>query len=381
MADWFDRLFHAAQQAGQNPLIWQYAGRDQTPSTDAGGPRLLVLPKAGRIMACQMPGVSENLFFHHHMLEDAGQAGDVLATGGGIGGDRLWIAPETAFMWKNLADISHDLASHAHTPPAMDPAAYRVAFQSDTHLQLTTDMELEDDRSSQSLSLRVSRQFQQIDPPWQLPAELHAMSFAIRNDITLIQGGDQTHAGTWDLLQLPAGGTLICPTLLKAESVRSYYEPLDEHVRVTDDAVLFRIDSKKRCKLGLLPELTTGRMGYYKKETHSSSQSTSTKRTTSKLMSTLIVRSFLSCPGQTYIDLPVDEILQGKRQGGDALQAYNHNTSDMAFGEMEYHDPAVLAKNGPASSGGQCVTHVLAGPDELIRQEGKKLLGVALMEF
>ena len=90
----------------------------------------------------------------------------------------------------------------------------------------------------------------------------------------------------------------------------------------------------------------------------------------------MIVRQFLPCPGQEYVDLPVDDILAGGRTGGDALQAYNHNDASQAFGEMEYHDPAVLAGNPPFTRGGRSVTHVLAGPDALIVSYGRKLLGV-----
>lgn len=389
MADWFDRLKQAAQHAGDSPIVWQgRADFDQPspnqPASDAHldslttpdasqSPKLLVLPKAARVMACAMPGVAGNLFFHHLPLESNDTAGTLYSNGGGIGGDRLWVAPESAFMWKNLADVQHDLASHALTPTAMDPAAYRVVAQSDHHLQLATDMVLTDDRLAQSLSLEVSRAFELINPPGNLPEGLTSISFAIVNELTLRQGGKKTHAGCWDLLQLPAGGTLICPTMCKADSVRSYYEPLGDYVQVMDDAVTFRIDAQKRVKMGLLPEHTTGRMGYYR-------QAQTGDDATEKI-STLIVRVFLPCPGQRYVDLPVDEVLAGAHQGGDALQAYNHNDAQMAFGEMEYHDPAVHASGGASSSVGRCVTHILAGPDALIRQAGRNLLGVDLMQM
>lgn len=370
VTDWLDQLKTAVAQAGDQPLVWQ----STHPSTLADGaspPKLLVLPKAARLMACQLPGVTGNLFFHHPQMLDHHQTAQLLAAGGGVGGDRLWIAPESAFMWKNLAAIRHDLAAHAHTPPAMDPAQYQIVSQSAHHIQLASDMQLHDDRSGQSLTLHVTRQFEVIDAPPELPAAVHCMSFAIHNALTLIQGGEQTHAGCWDLLQLPPGGTLICPTMQRValgDEVRSYYEPLGDHVRVSDDAVLFRVDAKKRIKMGLSPVHTTGRMGYYNRQNAAAG------------MSTLIVRSFLPCPGQSYVDLPVDDILQGRRSGGDALQAYNHNDPDMAFGEMEYHEPAVHQSHGPRTAGGRCVTHVLAGTDELIRQEGKRLLGVELVE-
>jgi hypothetical protein len=162
-----------------------------------------------------------------------------------------------------------------------------------------------------------------------------------------------------------APGSLICPITRAISQVRSYYEPCDSHTQLRQDAVVFRMDAKKRVKFGLPPEVTTGRMGYYQKQSQGSS---------------LIVRIFLSCPGQTYVDLPVDDILAGQRTGGDALQAYNHDDPSQPFGEMEYHDPAVLPGQEPLTRGGTSVTHVLAGPDETILEYGSQLLGVNLRD-
>lgn len=371
MTDWFDQLKTAVAKAGEQPCVWHSTHRSTT-ADDNSKPRLLVMPNAARLMACQMPGVTGNLFFHHAKLLDAAQTAKLLASGGGVGGDRLWIAPESAFMWKNLASVRHDLASHSQTPTAMDPANYHVVTQTDRHIELASDMQLVDDRSGQSLSLEVTRQFEVIDAPANLPAEIHCMSFAIHNELTLTQGGKDTHASCWDLLQLAPGGTLICPTMHPAslhDDVRSYYDPFGSHVKVTHDAVLFRVDAKQRVKMGLLPSMTTGRMGYYNRQNAQQG------------MSTLIVRSFLPCPGQSYIDLPVDEILEGRRTGGDALQAYNHNDAAMPFGEMEYHDPAIHQSHGPRTLNGRSVTHVLAGPDALVREQGRRMLGVELLEL
>lgn len=381
MAQWFELLLESGKQAEQAPVIWSHDGADasQQPANTA---KLLIYPRAGRVIACQMPGIHSNMFYHHQGLEDPSQAGNLLASGGAVGGDRLWIAPESAYMWKNLVEDSHDLPGRAKLPPAMDPADYQVLRQSDRYIELQTMMALHDYRCQQSFNLRVRRAFEWVSRPSYFPKEVSSFSFAIQNELTLVEvkskdlSTSPVQAGCWDLLQLPAGGVgemggvsdaspiagwLICPTLQPARTVRSYYEPCESHVLVKDHAVLFKIDAKKRVKIGLKPEMTTGQMGYYRQF---------------GALSSLIVRQFLPCLGQAYIDMPVDEILTGQRTGGDALQAYNHNDPSAPFGEMEYHDPAVLAGHEPLTRIGRCITHVLAGLDQAIVKLGSELLGV-----
>ncbi len=357
--DWFNRLEQAANQAADIPVIWQASASPDVP-------RLMILPRAGRVIACQMPGVMENLFYHHPQLEDPARAAEVLAAASGMpGGDRLWISPESAYRWKNLPQARRDLAGHAFTPREMDPADHHVRVHEPGRLQLVTAMTLHDDRHDQSLSLRVSREFTLIDPPAGIASGLACMSFAITHELTVLEAGASSQAGVWDLLQVPPTGTLICPTTTHAGQLRSYYEPFGpERVRVGDRAVRFLIDSRKCVKMGLKPEHTTGRMGYHRRVGE---------------VNTRIVRIFHPQPGRPYVDMPVDEILAGARTGGDALQAYNHDGSGgLSFGEMEYHDPAVLGSQSSRTVTGSCVTHVLAGFAQQIEQASQLLLGVGI---
>ncbi|NJO56652.1 MAG: hypothetical protein HC834_10335 [Rhodospirillales bacterium] len=167
--------------------------------------------------------------------------------------------------------------------------------------------------------------------------------------------------------------------------MRSYYDPFGtRHVSVGERCVRFLIDGRRRIKMGLRPEHTTGRMGYY--------------RALGDGRATLIVRVFASLPGEPYCDLPRDDprhrALQlgessGPVLGGDALQAYNDDgdafapkagqasvdAKDVTFGEMEYHDPCVISGRAPGERGGTCVTHVVVGADASVRAWGASLLG------
>lgn len=348
MQYWFERLRDCALAADSAARVW-----------DTPHGRLLVTRRAARVLACQMPGIDDNLFFHQPDLERDDRADALFAGGGGLGGDRLWIAPEIGFIFFDLPKARKDPVSHAKLPAAMDPAQWQVAADGPGHLRLETAMNLRDDRTDKSLTLHVARQFDLIDAPADLPRKLASLSFSIRNDLSIVNGDQGVVAGAWDLLQLPPTGWLVCPTVSPVKKPRSYYNPFGpKHVKCDKSAVRFLIDGKRRIKMGIAPAQTTGRMGYYRK---------------AGKLSTLIVRWFAPLPGTPYVDLPRSS---NAFFGGDALQAYNDDGG--GFGEMEYHDPAVVVGNTPASRSGACVTHVLAGPDAQIRAAADLLLGVGL---
>lgn len=353
MRDWFTQLKSAVEAAGHTTRTW-----------DAGDGQLLVMDHGARLLACRMPGVAGNLFWHNPQLEDPARAGGPLAeAGGAIGGDRLWIAPEVAYMWPSLEDARRDPVGTCKLPDAIDPAEWGALEQGPARVVLATDMNLTDHRSGRVISLNVTRELAAAGPPATLPDDVRCASFAIRNDLALIEGDEGAVASTWDLLQLPPRGTLICPTVSPVETPRSYYEPFgDEHVQCDERRVRFLIDSKRRIKMGLLAERVTGRMGYYRQLDDGGAS--------------LILRIFTPLPGEPYVDLPraSDETF-----GGDALQAYNDDGTAVAgtgFGEMESIDPALVVGRGPTIRTGVSITHVLVGPDAAVRAAGEQLLGV-----
>ncbi len=354
MTDWFDHLSAAL------------AGADaKTHTMHAGNGRLLVLPHAARLLACELadiPGLDANLFWHSTVIEDPNTARACLAAaGGGLGGDRLWVAPEVAYMWPDLQRARTDPAGGYQLPPQMDPADYHVIEQFNAHIRLATRMTLTDGRVAKRITITLRRGFDAINPPVGLPAGLKTVSFSIRNELTLVEGDDGAVAGTWDLLQIPPGGTVICPTTTPVPTPRSYYDPFgDRHVYTDDRCVRVRIDGRRKIKMGLAPMETTGRMGYYRRCGDAS---------------TLIVRIFSTQPGEPYVDLPRDS---SERFGGDALQVYNDGGAYGGFGEMEYHDPALVVGQTPATRTGVSVTHVLAGSDRAVHNAGRILLGVEI---
>ena len=340
MTDWFDQL-HAT------------VGED-THVLHAGDGRLLISDVGARVLACEMPGHPGNLFWTPSPLPD----GEI------VGGDRLWIAPEVAYHWPSLEKAREDPVKWASTPPQVDPGSYQRIDADRASIDLANRVELTDARSDRTIRLFVDREIHICDPPRSLPDELRSCSFTITNTLSLGDGDEGALAGAWDILQVPLTGTLICPTTHHAEPT-SYFDPFGpHHVQCDDRAVRFLIDGRRRIKMGIPPEATTGRMGYY--------------RPTGPGEASLIVRVFAPLPGDSYVDLPRHATSE-TRLGGDALQAYNDDGTFGDYGELEYHDPALIVEPGrPATRSGTCVTHVLTGPDSTLRQFAHHLLGVPI---
>ncbi|MEX0887318.1 MAG: DUF6786 family protein [Phycisphaeraceae bacterium] len=348
MADWLDPLRDAIEGCDHATHTWE-----------AGDGRLLLTDHAARVLGCELPGVEDNIFWHDPALTHADTAGPLLAKGGPFGGDRFWIAPEVGFIWTDLEAARIDPISSAELPAAMDPGEWGVIEQDQGRLVWAATMALQDHRSDKRITLNVSREVLELGPPTDLPADVRQLGFAVRHDLSLVEGDEQAVAGGWQLLQIPPGGTLVCPTVGPVDQPRAYFDPLGpENVRVDDRAVRFFIGGPGRVKMGLRPDQTAGRMGYY--------------RRVNATMSTLIARSFLPQPGEVYVDLPRES---EDLVGGDTLQAYSDDGTYGGFGEMEHHEPAIVVGEGPSLRSGTSVTHVFAGPDEAIRDLTRTFVG------
>lgn len=349
MSHWLDRLQHALQANQIEHYRWQ-----------AGDGELLVTVPAARILGCSLPGAEGNLFWHNPSLEDPIQVPECFRLPA-LGGDRLWIAPEAGFIFTDVKKARKDPITHSELPPAMDPGDWRIASAGAGHLRLISQMTLTDRRTGKKVTLNVARQFDLIDRPAGLPKRIRCLSFAIRNELAYLENDPGVGAGTWDLLQLPPTGWLICPTTTPLRRAQSYFNPFGpRHVKFTSDAVRFLIDGKRRIKMGLPPEHITGRMGYFRKLNRHA---------------VLILRIFHPQPGRPYVDVPLSS---NAMMGTDALQAYNDDGTFGGFGEMEYHDPAVITGKEPTSQVGTSVTHVLLGSEKDIRTFGSALLGARI---
>ena len=369
---WFDVLADRLRMEQQSPCVFT-----------SSAARFLFARHGARLLAIEMTGDDElcgdlgNLLFIADVPPPRYGGKPGFDVGKVTGGDRLWLAPEVAWFWPSIEKAREDPKRHAATPDQLDPGQYQVTAQGRRHMSLRNQVPLIDNRNGRRITVEVQRSFRVIDTPYaalgfeRFP-KLIAASFSLTHDIEVLDGDPDATCGAWSILQIPPGGTLICPTVraLTRPQLRSYYDSFDRNVTTDDDAVCVRIDGRNRMKLGMRPEDCAGRMGYYRRATPQ--------------CSTLILRVFPTLPGEHYVDVPRSEPTD-TYAGGDVLQVYNDDGdafggsvgSRLTFGEMEYHDPAVTPA-GVTRRSGSSVTHVLAGPDEQIRFIGEKMLGVPL---
>ncbi|QDU71281.1 DUF6786 family protein [Mucisphaera calidilacus] len=348
MNNWFDRLHNALEARGWNPVIL---------TTPTG--RLLITEYNARLFALELNNTGSNLLYHDPAHEDPDSGAGLL------GGDRLWIAPEVAYYWPTLEHAREDANKYAAPPPSVDPGSYTTTDVSATHTAYTARVTLTDSRVDKSIDFTVNRLFRTAETLTGLPPEVTCMSFALENRITLNAGDPGAIAGAWSICQLPAGGTLHCPTIHRPNHVTSYYEPFRDRVEITDRGVRFRIDGKAKTKLGLTATDSNGRMGYYREN---------------GAAATLLLRAFPVLPGEPYVDVPIDAD-KNARRGTDVFQAYNHSEGPDTFGEMEYHDPALVVGQQPETRSGTSITHALSGPSESLREIGRDFLGMPVQRM
>src|SRR5207248_2042079 len=131
----------------------------------------------------------------------------------------------------------------------------------------------------------------------------------------------------WGLTVVPPTGQMIVP-LWSPTRVRDLFEPTGpDRLTSTPHAVHFLIDGREQHKIGLRPAVLKGRAGYL--------------RASAPQHSTLIVRNFVVNPSGDYIDTP----WLAPHEAGMAFQSYNGGDLG-AFGELEYHTPAIGGSTG-----------------------------------
>ena len=354
--NWFDQLAASLTEAGC-----------ETHQFATGDGRLMVTTQGARVLACEMPGIMGNAFWHNPALADPDRArGAVDGGGGGFGGDRLWIAPEVGFVFTDLAKARVDPLGNQKLPPEMDPAKWEALDRGPESVRMATAMSLSDHRTGRRVELEAERIVEPISPPGSLTPGVAHVGFALSNELRLIDADHGAVAGAWDLLQVAPTGTLHCPTTLAGASPRSYYDPFGErHVEADADGVRFLIDGKRRVKMGLPAEHVVGRMAFYRPQSDGE-------------RALAVLRLFAPHPGEPYVDVPRDS---DETFGGDCFQAYNHREGIghvPPFGEMEYHDPALIGGSGPRQRIGRCTTHVFTGEDEAIKRAVEPMLGMEL---
>jgi hypothetical protein len=265
-----------------------------------------------------------------------------------------------------VGDLARAWETYA-VPADVDPGHYMVA-QHAAQINWRNQSRLYFHRQQQSSMVEIEKSVRLIADPLRREAGVGSLGgvdyagYELSTSLRLIQppaGGPAV--SLWNILVVQGAGWAIIPVLGETRA-RDYLDPTPpERLVATGHAIYFSLDGREQHKIGVRAAAVTGRAGYL--------------RQVDAGRSTLLVHSFVVNPSGEYVDAPWD----APDELGYAVQSYNDNGSLGAFGELEYHTPAIggdtrldhytdvsqlWAYTGPPGQIGRIAGHLL-GADSL----------------
>lgn len=307
----------------------------------------------GRILAMALPGEVENLVWTSPQLSDTrtlrAHPEKIFC---GVGGDRLWFAPEFAYHWKGSADAVS--FKNYRVPTGVDPGRYRFEFADAVSVKMGMTCRLVDRRDGKVVTFEVERAIAVADAPYPASsAMMKGLKFVgvrVQHHLRVKNCPPGKCVGLWHLLQMPAGSTLIVPTRGRARPMRYFnrgdWQARSDHLRWT-----FTGEAKAKC--GLDVHQVTGRSGVI--------------RPILGGRWALLIRQFPVLPGLYYADGP-----SPRHAGDQVVQTWD----GFGFGEMEYHSAAAGAPPLPREYAETALLWAFGGSAAGIRRIAKALLGV-----
>jgi len=330
------------------------------------GGALLFLPFGARVLGLFAEDDGPSLFWADSRMARPEEATKVFASPEwvNIGGERTWISPEVDTC---VGDISDPWPTYK-VPYSMDPGRYMVERNGGA-IEASATMRVPIHRKKTTCEVGVEKTVRMIPNPlrgepqvrdWL--GEVCYVGYELTTSLQLLATPDPTvQVGLWNIIALPAGGEMLVPTLGKA-TPRTYFGSAGpEHLTVAEGSVHLRIDGRAQCKIGLRAATLRGRAGYLRPLGGGSWA--------------LVVRSFAVNPSGEYIDVPWDS----PEELGYAFEAYNDDGKLGAFGELEYHVPAIGGDTGLTSSVDQSQVWAFSGLEEPIRAVAELLLGPGVL--
>jgi hypothetical protein len=330
------------------------------PLEELHGPGVVAVTlAAGRIVALAFSKDEPSLLWSHPDLGDAALV-KANALVGGIGGDRLWFAPELRYHW--LGEPDWRGLGNYEVPADTDPGRYRFVDLASDVVALAADGRLPVRGSDQSLAFHVERRIRMAQPPLSRDAPLmrdvRYVGIESAHELTI---QDETHTGEidlWQLLQIPVGSIVIVP-LRAGHRTQPLSYGLPGAWRTTSNSVIWRIQGNANAKMGIAAAALTGRAAIL-------------RRLPSQQWC-LIVRQFPVDEAARYGDHPA-----GIARADQVFQAWD----GLGFGEMELHSPVLDAARGPRNlrqadqlwAFGGAAGAIAALADELLQVDVRALL-------
>jgi hypothetical protein len=327
---------------------------------------LLILPYGARVLGLFSIS-SENFYWVNPMLVNATDNKTFFSSTGwkNSGGDRTWIAPEINLFIKD----SDDPWNSYEVPATIDPGNYVI--QSDNErLMMTNQAEIVFHNLKKECKIEIKKVIQIADNPLcyekeapKINQNVEYIGYEQYTSLRLLSMQEKgMRLGIWNLVQLPASGNIIIPTVMKSRHHDFFEKTTSSHIHITSRYIKFLMDGRERHKIGVKATSLMGRVGYI--------------RSVGDGKKSLLIRNFLINPSGKYIDTPWDS----PEDFGYAIQCYNDNGELGSFGEMEYHTPAIGYETKMDSYVDQSQVWAFWGDGKSIDQICRYLLGVKFSE-
>lgn len=283
------------------PITWE---------TESGS--VSVLPERGRIISIEVSG--------RHALWQPVRSDE----GWNFGGERLWIAPESDWFWKQTGRVDF---KHYQVPPGLDPDNWTITQADDESCSSEFYLHLDCFHSDKTIDLKIHRRFELL-PPGTLAGTAPSVAFRTTTGLEILGGTHGQPVDLWSILQVPIGGEMVVPVNQKI-SPRDYFSPcpITEMIERNGEFRL-KTSGHSMFKIGLRPDQANGLIAYER-----------------PVPGGLLVlqRSFPIYCGLRYCDSPLNDL----RSQGDAVQFFCDDGTFGGFAEMEHHSPAIRCGVGP----------------------------------
>lgn len=286
-----------------------------------------------------------------------------------VGGDRLWVGPEIAYMIPDRADYWGSYTM----PPSLDPGRHALGRVGDeVTMDRTVDLEA---FTAPTGSARVGLRLR-VRPAAHPLRHLRdgGTSAAVRyagytTEVRLdLESDGAQEAESWVLNQVRGGGTALVAASPGVQ-VTDYYEPVGELLRPVAGGVAVSLTGADRFKIGFAAPQVTGRAGHLRWADASGADDTAPDLV-------LFVRSSPVDASAEYSEEP--DPSPGRR--GDALHLYDDDGGLGGFAEVEARGTPVLGPRpdpvtdrfttwwfrGPVADVARIAQHLLGIPEEAV---------------
>lgn len=299
-----------------------------------------------------------------------------------MGGERMWIGPEVTYIIEDRDDYWGTFV----VPPCIDPAPHTFRdIGHDDRGDVLRDGPADQIASRHGSSMTrngslVARhtgtgtvEFAAVVNVVPAPSPFRYMSggsdslrqlkcagYTVEIDIKRSQG-EGAPLETWDIVQVPNGGTVVIPSVGLAE-VTDYYEPAGDMLAVQKGATFVKIGGEDKFKIGFKAPTVPGRAGYLLAKPDGSYG--------------LLVRNIAVDPAAPYGEEP--DFAPGVM--GDALHVYSDDGPLGGFGEVEARGLPTGTDTGRLQSKDRFTSWWMNGSKDEIAAACLALLGVSMEE-